>query len=127
MDHLGIDDRLAGGVWGHLVGDAMGLPYEFGPPVRLEEGNLAPLRCERMFDRTQAVIEIEAGKCACSACPGQLTDAAMSRGNWRFCRVCRCAWKVSAIDGQIYATAIHSPAHVEHSRQAEPHRPAEPF
>ena len=86
----------------------------------LGEGDLAPLRSERMFDRTHAVVEIEAGKCACSACPGQLTDAALSRGNWRFCRVCRCAWKVSAIDGQIYATAIPSPAHVEHPRQAEP-------
>lgn len=26
-------DRLAGAVWGHLVGDAVGVPYEFGPPV----------------------------------------------------------------------------------------------
>lgn len=25
-------DRLAGGVWGHLVGDAVGVPYEFLPP-----------------------------------------------------------------------------------------------
>jgi len=25
-------DRLAGAVWGHLVGDAMGVPYEFLPP-----------------------------------------------------------------------------------------------
>jgi len=25
-------DRLAGGVWGHLVGDAMGVPYEFSRP-----------------------------------------------------------------------------------------------
>lgn len=30
-------DRLAGGVWGHLVGDAMGVPYEFGPPVPMAE------------------------------------------------------------------------------------------
>ena len=37
MDHLAINDRLAGGVWGHLVGDAMGVPYEFGPPVPLEQ------------------------------------------------------------------------------------------
>ena len=64
-----------------------------------------------MFDRTRAVAEVEAGKCACRACHGDLTDAALSRGNWRFCRVCRCAWKVSAIDGQTYATAIPSPAH----------------
>ena len=25
--------RLAGGVWGHLVGDAVGVPYEFRPPT----------------------------------------------------------------------------------------------
>jgi ADP-ribosyl-[dinitrogen reductase] hydrolase len=25
-------DRLTGGVWGHLVGDAIGVPYEFTPP-----------------------------------------------------------------------------------------------
>src|SRR5437016_5318205 len=25
-------DRLAGAVWGHLVGDAIGVPYEFLPP-----------------------------------------------------------------------------------------------
>ena len=31
MTDLG--DRLAGAVWGHLVGDAVGVPYEFGPAV----------------------------------------------------------------------------------------------
>ena len=24
-----LPDRLAGGIWGHLVGDALGVPYEF--------------------------------------------------------------------------------------------------
>ena len=28
----GLNDRLAGAVWGHLVGDAMGVPYEFSAP-----------------------------------------------------------------------------------------------
>ena len=28
---LPLIDRLAGGVWGHLIGDAVGVPYEFGP------------------------------------------------------------------------------------------------
>ncbi len=28
-----LGDRLAGAVWGHLVGDAVGVPYEFGPPM----------------------------------------------------------------------------------------------
>ena len=26
-----LNDRLSGAVWGHLVGDALGVPYEFGP------------------------------------------------------------------------------------------------
>lgn len=29
----GYADRLSGAVWGHLIGDAVGVPYEFGPPV----------------------------------------------------------------------------------------------
>jgi ADP-ribosyl-[dinitrogen reductase] hydrolase len=29
--------RLTGGLWGHLVGDALGVPYEFGPPVPAED------------------------------------------------------------------------------------------
>lgn len=72
-----------------------------------------------MFDRAAAVALIEGGICACKACPGDLTDAALSRGGWRFCRVCRCAWKVSAIDGQSYATAINSPAHAMHPSQGD--------
>ena len=64
-----------------------------------------------MFDRAHAVAKLEVGKCACRGCEGGLTDAALSRGNWRFCRLCRCAWKLSTIDSQIYATAIHSPTH----------------
>lgn len=28
-------ERLAGGVWGHLVGDALGVPYEFSPPSEI--------------------------------------------------------------------------------------------
>ena len=79
-----------------------------------------------MFDRSRAIAEIEAGRCACISCPGQLTDAALSRGNWRFCRFCRCAWKLSAIDGQTYATAIHSPAHPEHSKQRDARLPSDP-
>jgi ADP-ribosyl-[dinitrogen reductase] hydrolase len=32
-----LDERLAGAVWGHLVGDAVGVPYEFGPPMEPHE------------------------------------------------------------------------------------------
>jgi ADP-ribosylglycohydrolase len=29
--------RLAGGVWGHLVGDAVGMPYEFRDPAAITD------------------------------------------------------------------------------------------
>ena len=29
----GLAGRLSGALWGHLIGDAVGVPYEFGPPV----------------------------------------------------------------------------------------------
>ncbi len=33
------------------------------------------------------------------ACIGSLTEAHSCPGGWGFCRVCRCAWKGSTIDG----------------------------
>src|SRR5450759_2246817 len=69
------------------------------------------LRFERMFDRATALARIDANICACPGCSGELTDSARSRGGWRFCRICHCAWKISTIDRQDYATAIHSPIH----------------
>ncbi len=30
-----LPERLAGGIWGHLVGDAAGVPYEFKPPEQI--------------------------------------------------------------------------------------------
>jgi hypothetical protein len=67
-----------------------------------------------MFDRSQALSRIGAGSCACAACGGRLSEPALSPGGWGFCRICRCAWKVSAIDGHEYATTIPS---TEHSAQ----------
>jgi len=78
-----------------------------------------------MFDRARALVKLESGICACNACDGELTPASLSRGNWRFCRICRCAWKVAIIDAQSYATAIHSPAHTLPAEQADPQRLSE--
>lgn len=33
---IALADRLAGGVWGHLIGDAMGVPYEFTPAAAIQ-------------------------------------------------------------------------------------------
>ena len=38
---ISLRDRLAGAVWGHLVGDALGVPYEFDDPVPAEKVQLA--------------------------------------------------------------------------------------
>jgi ADP-ribosyl-[dinitrogen reductase] hydrolase len=35
--HLNLASRLAGAAWGHLVGDAVGVPYEFGPALPADE------------------------------------------------------------------------------------------
>ena len=32
-----LPERLAGSIYGHLVGDALGVPYEFTPPDRIDE------------------------------------------------------------------------------------------
>jgi len=32
-----LDERLAGAVWGHLVGDAVGVPYEFRPATPADQ------------------------------------------------------------------------------------------
>lgn len=66
---------------------------------------------ERMFDRATALSRVGTRQCACPGCAGALTDPARSRGGWRFCRTCRCAWKISNIDGQNYAVAIQAPIH----------------
>jgi hypothetical protein len=64
-----------------------------------------------MFDRAVALELVGAGRCACESCAGELTDAELSKGGWRFCRICRCAWQISVINGQAYATSIHGPKH----------------
>jgi hypothetical protein len=67
---------------------------------------------KQMFEATQALHRIESGACACEGCTGPLTAAALSPGGWRFCRECRCAWRVSAIDGHDYATTVPAIRHV---------------
>jgi len=66
-----------------------------------------------MFDRAVAIRRVREGYCACEACPGRLSDPGLSKGGWGFCRVCRCAWQISAPDGHEYAATIPS----------DPHRP----
>ena len=73
-----------------------------------------------MFVREQAIANIDAGHCACPGCRGQLTGPDLSPRGWRHCKVCRCAWKVEAINGTIYACNIEGPIH---TRPRVPNRP----
>jgi hypothetical protein len=71
-----------------------------------------------MFDNAEALARLAHRLCACRACTGMLTEEQRSPGGWGFCRVCRCAWKVSNIDGRAYAIAIHSPQHSAPARDS---------
>jgi len=64
-----------------------------------------------MFENEAAIGLLAGGRCACPQCTGTLTDSSHSPGGWSFCRICRCAWKVSEIDNRFYATSIHSALH----------------
>jgi type VI protein secretion system component VasK len=72
-----------------------------------------------MFDRAQAIATIEAGRCACPGCRGQLTSPGLSRRGWRHCQLCRCAWKAEAINGIVYASSIEG---LIHTRPRVPNR-----
>jgi hypothetical protein len=71
-----------------------------------------------MFDRLAAIEQLRSASCSCDGCAGQLTSPAQSPGGWAFCKACRCAWKISAIDGHDYATTIPSPAHLTRTRSS---------
>jgi ADP-ribosyl-[dinitrogen reductase] hydrolase len=49
--------RLAGGVYGLLIGDALGVPYEFHPPARLPPLDQLEFEPPRDFPRAHAGIE----------------------------------------------------------------------
>jgi hypothetical protein len=65
-----------------------------------------------VFDRAVAIKIIRAGICACSDCHGNLTDPALSKGGWGFCRDCRCARKIATPDGKEYAATVPSATHL---------------
>jgi ADP-ribosylglycohydrolase len=44
-------DRIAGGLWGLLVGDALGVPYEFAPPNRIPAFDRIEMKPPRDFHR----------------------------------------------------------------------------
>ncbi len=64
-----------------------------------------------MFERATAIGLISGGPRPCAACPGPLSDPALSECGWAFCRVSRCTWQVSAQDGHKYAATIPSDFH----------------
>jgi ADP-ribosylglycohydrolase len=50
-------DRVAGGIWGLLVGDALGVPYEFAPPNRIPAFDRIEMKPPRDFHRAYLGIQ----------------------------------------------------------------------
>ena len=50
-------DRIAGGIWGLLVGDALGVPYEFAPPNRIPAFDRIEMKPPRDFHRAYLGIQ----------------------------------------------------------------------
>jgi hypothetical protein len=68
---------------------------------------------EPMFDGAAAVRLPQAGRCACAGCSADLGEPEPMKGDWRFCRRCRCAWKVTTVNGVDYAAMISGPMHAK--------------
>ena len=71
----------------------------------------------KAFNRETAIQQIEAGRCPCDRCPGQLTDPAKSKGGWAFCAICGCAWQATLVNATTYASTI-----IARSRPRRPNR-----
>ena len=74
-----------------------------------------------MFNRDQAIKRIASRRCACANCSGQLTDPALSKGRWGFCRACGCAWQVATPNGLAYAATVPSARHRQNSGTGKMH------
>jgi len=73
-----------------------------------------------MLDRERAITAIEADRCTCPGCRGELSAEQLSTQGWRHCSVCRCAWKVRRSTGQRYATHIAGRVHAVPAPQQSP-------
>jgi ADP-ribosylglycohydrolase len=51
MASLTRSDRITGGLWGLLVGDALGVPYEFAPPNQIPAADRIEMKPPRDFHR----------------------------------------------------------------------------
>ncbi len=52
----GFKDRLAGGLFGLLIGDALGVPYEFASPEAIPEANLIEMAPPADFERARSNV-----------------------------------------------------------------------
>lgn len=55
---LTVTDRIQGGLWGLLIGDAVGVPYEFHQPEQLPEYALLDIIPPENFNRAHATVPV---------------------------------------------------------------------
>ena len=51
-----VKDSIAGGIWGLLIGDALGVPYEFHPPELIPAYKDIEFTPSQEFERAHAVV-----------------------------------------------------------------------
>ncbi len=56
MGKLAFEDRIKGSIWGLLVGDALGVPYEFYTPETIPSRNEIEFTSPKAFDRAHAGV-----------------------------------------------------------------------
>ena len=106
------EERMAGGLWGLLVGDALGVPYEFHPPGRLPPPHAIDLEPPPGFDRAHPGVPpgTWSDDGAHALC---LLDSLLHQGrldaedlgrrlvNWR-------EWGYLAVDGLVFDVGIQT-------------------
>lgn len=117
-------DRLAGGLWGLLVGDALGVPYEFHPPAAIPPIDQIELTPPQGFDRAHARVppgtySDDGAQALC------LLDSLLHRGtldpedlgrrivNWYECGYL-------AVDGDVYDCGVQTGAAIRALRAGTP-------
>ena len=124
MDTPSRSDRLAGGLWGLLVGDALGVPYEFHPPSAIPPLDQIEFIPPPGFDRAHARVQpgTYSDDGAQALC---LLDSLLDRGtldpedlgrrivNWY-------EWGYLAVDGDVFDCGVQTGAAIRALRAGTP-------
>ncbi|SDL00580.1 ADP-ribosylglycohydrolase [Catalinimonas alkaloidigena] len=121
---LSIPDRLAGGLWGLLVGDALGVPYEFHAPSALPPREQLDMTPPADFQRAHARVPVgtwsDDGAQALALLASllhchelDLDDFGRRLLNWQ-------DWGYLAVDGEVFDIGIQTSRALQALRSGTP-------